>query len=362
MRKKIFSICAFILCTAMLSGCNANESGSKTETVSNSETTVSAENASETTQTEVDTETTTEETEPEVEISYQKIREITYPADGDSYVSKEYEYGDNNYYKETAYLYDGTILTYTEQEYGNDGYYKVTNYNYFGHRTTCTEYKNGIKIKETEYLGEDLAAGYIYEYDESELNYITKSSHFDNREQEVIQDNYEEYKSSESIHDYQFNDDRTEAIVTITTTSTFKNSDRIDKVVVTYIQKYEYDELGRVIHEWGYYTTSEGIDDEYYYTYDNTGNRLITKKGGFSTTIYEYDDNGNMTMEKDDYALITCEYDDSNNLTYKHEEYGSSESSIYDTYYEYDEYGRQIGYTNYDVNGNETSHTVVEYE
>lgn len=363
MRKIIFGICAFILCTAMLSGCNANESGSKTETVSNSETTVSAENTSATVSStsEPVSETTVEETEAEEQINYQKKRVITYPAEGDSYVSIEYEYGDNDYYKETEYLNDGTILNYTEYEYEDDGYYKVTDYSYYGNMLTCTEYKNGIKIKKTDYLGEDLAAGYIYEYDESELNYITKNSHFDNREQEVIRDNYKEYASSDSVHDYQFNDDRTEAVVTITTTSTFKNSDEIDKAVVTYIQKYEYDELGRVIHEWGYYTHSEGIDNEYYYTYDNNGNRLITMDGILATT-YEYDDNGNMTTEKSEHSLITYEYDDNNNLTYKHEEYTyTSFESSYDTYYEYDEYGRQTGWTVYDADENETSHAVVEY-
>lgn len=30
--------------------------------------------------------------------------------------------------------------------------------------------------------------------------------------------------------------------------------------------------------------------------------------------------------------------------------------------YEYDEYNRQIGWTNYDTDGNKKSHAVVEYE
>lgn len=364
MRKIIFGICAFALCTAMLSGCNATESNGNTETVSNSETTISAKNTSATisSTSEPVSETTVEETEAEVQVSYQKIREITYPAESDSYVSKEYEYGNNGYYKETEYLSDGTTSAYIEYEYGDDGYYKTMNYSYYGNMLTCTEYKNDIKIKKTEYLGEDLAAGNIYEYDESELNYITKSSHFDNREQKVIRDNYKEYRSSESIYNYQFNDNRTEAVATITTTSTFKNSDEIDEAVVTYIQKYEYDELGRVIHEWGYYTHSEVIQDEYYYTYDDNGNRLITMDVILATT-YEYDDNGNMTMEKSEHSLITYEYDDNNNLIYKHEDYNyTSFKNSYDSYYEYDEYGRQIGWTVYDADGNETSHTVVEYE
>ena len=346
------------MCAAMLSACVTKEDTAQAENTSNAETTASAEETSETSDAnKADQKSTTEEAEPEPEINYQKKRVVTYPAEGSSYVSIEYEYGDNDYYKETNYLNDGTVTSYIEYEYGDDGYSKVTER--IIDLLICTEYKNNIKIKETECNAVDLAAGRIKEYDESELNYVIKSSYFDNREQEVFSDNYKEYKSTESTHDYKFNDDFTEAVVTITTTSAFKNLDEIDEVVVTYIQKYEYDELGRVIHEWGYYThSSEDIFGEYYYTYDNNGNRLITMDGILSKT-YEYDEHGNMIMEKNDYSTKTYEYDDNNNLI--HYNYSSDKSSS-DTYYDYDEYGRQIGWTEYDEDGNETSHSVVEYE
>ena len=86
MRKIIFGIYAFILCTAMFSGCNANRSVSKTETVSNSETTVSAENTSATVSStsEPVSETTAEETEAEAESLWEKkffIDEFDRPTD-----------------------------------------------------------------------------------------------------------------------------------------------------------------------------------------------------------------------------------------------------------------------------------------
>ena len=97
-----------------------------------------------------------------------------------------------------------------------------------------------------------------------------------------------------------------------------------------------------MIHEYDYYADSDSIYSEYFYEYDDNGN-CITKKSGYDTQTYEYDDNNNLIYEHYDYS-----YGD----------YGFG----YEISYDYDEYGRQIGWTDYDTDGNETSHSVVEYE
>lgn len=264
MRKNFFGICAFILCISMLSGCNANESGSKTETVS-------AENASETTQTEVDTETTTEETEPKVQISYRKIREINYPSEGDSYVAKKYEYKDDCCYKETIYRPNGNLAA-------------------------CFEYKNNIIVK-----AEFDSIGLSTEYDGTKMENIIKITNYKG-----------DQKKDETVYDYQFNDDFTEAYVTASSILYYETDYTPEPL--TYVYKYEYDEKGNIIHKYNYNTNDPDT------IYDD---------------IYEYDDNGNMTMKKSDNSLIT---------------------------YEYDEYNRQISWTAYDIDGNKTNHAVVEYE
>lgn len=302
MRKKFFSICAFILCTAMLSSCNANESGSKTETVSNSETTISAENTSATVSStnEPVLETTVEETEVEEQINYQKKRVITYPADGGSYVSKEYEYEDDCCYKETSYNSDGSL-------YGR------------------YEYKNDIIIKSELYYN-----GFIKsstEYDGTKMENIVKISQY-NDNQELIYD---------MIFDYQFNDDFTEALET---TSTIYYETDFTSEPQTYVHKYEYEAESRIIHKYNY---------------------LIDEPDSmFGEQYYEYDDNGNMTKETfESLYSYTREYDDNGNMT---KETYETNSSYRISIYEYDEYGRQIGWTEYDADGNETSHTVVEYD
>lgn len=273
MIKKFFGICAFILCTAMLSGCNANESGSKTEPVSNSETTISAENASETTQTEVDTETTTEETEPKVQISYRKIREINYPSEGDSYVAKKYEYKDDCCYKETIYRPNGNLAA-------------------------CFEYKNNIIVK-----AEFDSIGLSTEYDGTKMENIIKITNYKG-----------DQKKDETVYDYQFNDDFTEAYVTASSILYYETD--YNPEPLTYVFKYEYDEKGNIIHKYNYHTNDPDTI--------------------YNDIYYEYDDNGNITKKKN----IDTSY----------------------VIYEYDEYNRQIGWTDYDADGNETSHAVVEYE
>ena len=303
MRKNFFGICAFILCAAMLSGCNANESGSKTETVSNSETTVSAENTSATVSStsEPVSETTVEETEAEEQINYQKKRVITYPADGDSYVSKEYEYEDDCCYKETSYNSDGSLY----ERY---------------------EYKNNIIIKTDGYYTGKLTST---EYDGTKMENIIKISQY-NENQELTCD---------FIYDYQFNDDFTEAVVNNSTV--YYNSD-IEGVPITDIHKYEYDEKGRIIHK-------------YYYSIDDSD-------ATYGERYYEYDDNGNMTKETfGDLYIYTYEYDDNDNLIHRYCTSQTDETKHdYDYYYDYDEYGRQIGWTYEDENG--TSKSVVEYD
>ena len=265
MRKIFFGICAVILCAAMLSGCNTNESGSKTEPVSNSETTISAENASE---------TTTEDTEPKVQISYRKIREINYPSEGDSYVSKKYEYEDDCCYKETIYRHNGNLAA-------------------------CFEYKNNIIVK-----AEFDSIGFSTEYDGTKMENIIKTTNYNGNQ-----------KKDETVYDYQFNDDFTEAYVTASSILYYETDYTPEPL--TYVYKYEYDEKGNIIHK--YYYNANDPDTMY------------------DDIYYEYDDNGNITKEKNIYT------------------------SFY-VIYEYDEYNRQIGWTNYDTDGNETSHAVVEYE
>lgn len=281
MKKLLSCIGAWIMCAAMLSGCGSKENTIQTGNASDAETTASMEE----------------------EISYQKKRVVYYPIDGESYIREDYEYYDGGYYK-NVYFDDGTL---------------------FG----CTEYKNDIMIKSTTY-GKDGLIFSVSEYDESEFNNMIKNSSYDN-----------ERLSFEFIYDYQFNDDRTEALETVTTI--FYDPDTGEKIEGSeldidfkYIQKYEYDEAGRIIHECEYNKDTGSVTYEYY---------------------YEYDDNGNEILQKSEDAIITSEYDNSNNLIHMHNSNGNR-----DIYYDYDEYGRQIGWTFYDADGNETSHCVVEYE
>ena len=304
MKKILSCICALSVCGAMLSACGTQESTTQTGTVSNSETTSSTENVSETIAAEADTESTTEETEAAEEINYQKKRVIYYPVDGDSYVFREYEYGDGNYINETVYDSVGNI-------------------------SRLNEYKNDILVKITSYS--DGVIRTIEELDESEINYLTKMLQY-NENQELV---------GETFWDYQFNDDRTEALETCTTIFYNPDTGERDEYEPQYCtHTYEYDATGHLIHTYYY----DEISD-----YTSVGE------------YYEYDDNENRIMYNfADAAIYTYEYDENNNLIYEHYDnvtYGYSN----DTYYDYDEYGRQIGWTVYDADGNEKSHSVVEY-
>lgn len=307
MKKTIFSICSLIICAAMLSGCGAEKSNGKTEVTSNPETTASTENASETTSltSEIISETTVEETEAEEQINYQKKRVITCPADGDSYVSYEYEYIDDNNYKETSLYSDGNI-------------------------GSISEYKNDFLVKYTLYR--DGRIVFINENDESELNYLIQQSFYD--------DNQE--LSSDSFYDYQFNNDRTEALATVK--GTYYNyadtgeKKELEDVYIVY--KYEYDEAGHIVHKYSYAKDNPENISETYYEYDTNGNMISETLGDIRIYKYEYEDNNLIHS----YSIRTED-------TTKHE---------YDYYYDYDEYGRQIGWTYEDENG--VSKSVVEYD
>lgn len=303
MKKILSCLCALTVCVAMLSACGTRESTTQTGTASNSETTSSAEVESEATASEADTESTTEETEAEEEINYQKKRVVTYPVDGESYVSHEYEYGDDGYYKEIRYNSDGNISFFNE-------------------------YKSDILVNYTMYYNGFVKS--VTEYDESKINYITKMSQYYDDSQELMDDMF---------WDYQFNEDQTEALVT--STMVYYNwadtGEMYEPDPSYYIYKCEYDEDGHIIHKYNYDEELDQISSEYY---------------------YEYDDNGNIVMENTlNIFIATYEYDDNNLIHYN----SSSSNSSSDTYYDYDEYGRQIGWTEYDADGNEKSHSVVEY-
>lgn len=300
MKKTLLCICALSVCVAMLSACGTQEDTAQGETTLSSETTASVAETSAVT--EADTESTTEETEPEPEISYQKKRAITYPADSDSYIAEEYEYGDDGYYKETHYNSDGNI-------------------------SYCEEYKNDIMIKNTSYYNGILNS--ITEYDESRINYIIKISYYNDNEE--LRD--------EMFWDYQFNEDQTEALVTSTSIQYNQDTGESSEFGPFYYKYiYEYDEAGYIIHEYHYNEELDQISSEEYYEYDDNGNNTMYNFANLSFFTYEYDNNNN---------LIHYNYSSNNNSS--------------DTYYDYDEYGRQIGWTVYDADGNETSHSVVEY-
>lgn len=287
MRKFLSCVFTFSICVAMLSACGTQEDTAQAEAILNSETTAA-------------------ETESEPEINYQKKRLVYYPADGDSYVAEEYEYNNDGYNKK-MYFSNGILFSYIE-------------------------YKDDIMIKSTDY-DKDGSIFIVSEYDESEFNNTIKISFYDDNQK----------ISSENLYDYEFNDDRTEAVETMT--MILYDSDTGEKmegigldIKFTYIQKYDYDESGRIIYKYEYNKDTETVMYEYY---------------------YEYDDNGNEILRKDEDSVITSEYDENNNLIHRHYSRNSGDS---DVYYDYDEYGRQIGWTVYDENGNETSHSVVEYE
>ena len=115
---------------------------------------------------------------------------------------------------------------------------------------------------------------------------------------------------------------------------------------------YKYNSIGNMIHE----TNSDGREKRYgqkgnliyekdfgietWYEYDSWGNKIRTTNSNGNEVYYEYDQNGKLihefykrTSEQSTYLEIWYEYDSNGNKT--HEKY----SDISDTWYEYDSKG-----------------------
>lgn len=124
---------------------------------------------------------------------------------------------------------------------------------------------------------------------------------------------------------------------------------------------YEYDGYGRLIHE-----KCSDLTEEWY-EYDYRGKLVFQKSFMFSSdrlketdTLYEYDNDGYVILEKYVENIVRMSDDYYNNGTLILEKYPTDYDFMYK--YEYDENHNVISYTRFDKDGKELGSTVFKYD
>lgn len=281
---------------------------------------------------------------------------------GNTTLSKGYDDGELSYESEYEYEYDKDGNIINEKSYADGELSYETRYEYS---------KDGVRIKEEEYNG-DNQLDYLYEYNEKgdQIRYenyedgvldygYTYTYEYDKDDNVLVREEYGLDRTYKGCEKYEYDKDGNEI--------RYENYDYANNLTSYTVSEYnkngditsrkEYDSYGDLQYSYTYkykYHENGEIKKEERYVDDVLSRIYEYDEYGFETAWEEFDDQGESSYRYE------YEYDEYGNYTeakgYRH---GELESTVKA---KCDEYGRMTSYVEYDADGEKVSEYECEYE